>query len=93
MHAYIHIHMGGCQNSGPFLDPYYNTAPKLEGTQPGAIMLTTTPIHIHIHIHINSEIYIHIEREREREREREKERERESETTNKEDVTVESTVP
>ena len=25
--------MGGCQNYGPFLDPYYNTAPNIEGTQ------------------------------------------------------------
>ena len=22
--------MGGCQSSGPFLDPYYNTAPNIE---------------------------------------------------------------
>ena len=22
-------HMGGCQNYGPFLDPYYNTAPNI----------------------------------------------------------------
>ena len=22
-------HMGGCQNDGPFLDPYYNTAPNI----------------------------------------------------------------
>ena len=29
--------MGGYQNYGPFLDPYYNT-----GTQKGTIMLTTT---------------------------------------------------
>ena len=23
----VHIYMGGCQNYGPFLGPYYNTAP------------------------------------------------------------------
>ena len=22
-------HMGGCQNHGPFLDPYYNAAPDI----------------------------------------------------------------
>ena len=27
--------MGGCENYGPFLDPYYNTAPNTEGTQKG----------------------------------------------------------
>ena len=36
------IHMGGCQHYGPFLDPYYNTAPNISGTQKGAIILTTT---------------------------------------------------
>ena len=39
--------MGGCQNYGPygpFLDPYYNTAPNISGTQKGAIILTTTRI-------------------------------------------------
>ena len=25
--------MGGCQNYGPFLCPYYNTAPFIQGTQ------------------------------------------------------------
>ena len=37
-------HMGGCQNYGPFLDPYYNTAPNIQGTQKGTIILTTTHI-------------------------------------------------
>ena len=23
------MHMGGCQNYGPFWDPYYNTAPNI----------------------------------------------------------------
>ena len=23
------IHMGGCQNDGPFLGPHYNTAPNI----------------------------------------------------------------
>ena len=32
--------MGGYQNYGPFLGPYYNTAPIIYGTQKG----TTTPI-------------------------------------------------
>ena len=27
MYIYIHIYMGGCQNYGAFLGPYYNTAP------------------------------------------------------------------
>ena len=35
-------YMGGCQNYGPFLDPYYNTAPNIWGTQKGTIILTTT---------------------------------------------------
>ena len=34
--------MGGCQNYGPFLDPYYNTAPNIWGTQKRTIILTTT---------------------------------------------------
>ena len=25
----VHIYMGGCQNYGPFLGPYYNTAPTI----------------------------------------------------------------
>ena len=32
---YIYIYMGGCQNYGPFLDPYYITAPNILGTQRG----------------------------------------------------------
>ena len=36
--------MGGCQNYGPFLVPYYNTAPNILGTQKGTIILTTTQI-------------------------------------------------
>ena len=35
-------YMGGCQNYGPFLDPYYNTAPNIQGTQKGTIILTST---------------------------------------------------
>ena len=34
--------MGGCQNYGPFLGPYYNTAPIIWGTQKGTLILTTT---------------------------------------------------
>ena len=36
------VYMGGCQNYGPFLGPYYNTAPDISGTQKGTIILTTT---------------------------------------------------
>ena len=28
-----HIHMAGCQNYGPFLGPYCNTAPNISGTE------------------------------------------------------------
>ena len=42
---YIYIYMGGCQNYGPFVDPYYNTAPNIQGTQKGTIILTTTHIY------------------------------------------------
>ena len=34
--------MGGYQNYGPFWGPYYNTAPNVQGTQKGAMILTTT---------------------------------------------------
>ena len=33
--------MGSCQNYGPFLDPYYNTAPNKYGTLRGTIILIT----------------------------------------------------
>ena len=36
--------MGGCQNYGPFLDPNYNTAPKIWGTQKGTIILISPHI-------------------------------------------------
>ena len=36
--------MDGCQNYSPFLDPYYNAAPNIQGTQKGTIILTTTQI-------------------------------------------------
>ena len=29
LYIYIQNHMGGCQNYGPFLGPYYNTAPNI----------------------------------------------------------------
>ena len=29
LYAYAILYMGGCQNDGPFLDPYYNTAPNI----------------------------------------------------------------
>ena len=30
---------------GPFLSPDFNTAPKIEGTQKGTLILTTTHVH------------------------------------------------
>ena len=41
-------YMGGCQNYGPFLGlgPYYNTAPKIQGTQKGTLILTTTHMYL-----------------------------------------------
>ena len=36
--------MGGCQKFGLFLDPYYNTAPNIQGTPKGNIILPTTHI-------------------------------------------------
>ena len=33
--------MGGCQYYGPLLGPYYNTAPNIQGTQKGTLILTT----------------------------------------------------
>ena len=29
IYMYIHIHVVGCQNDGPFLGPYYSTAPNI----------------------------------------------------------------
>ena len=37
-------YMGGSQNDGLFLGPYYNTASYICGTQIGTIILTTTHI-------------------------------------------------
>ena len=34
---------GGCQNHGPFLDPYYETAPNIQATEKRTIILTTSP--------------------------------------------------
>ena len=50
INVYIYIYMGGCQNYGPFLDPYYSTAPNIQGTPKGIVIY----------------IYIYMERERER---------------------------
>ena len=36
------LYMGSCQNYGPFLGLYYNTAPIIYGTQKGTLILTTT---------------------------------------------------
>ena len=38
--------MGGCQSYGPFLDPYYNTAANIQGTQKGTKILTTTHMNL-----------------------------------------------
>ena len=48
--GYIGIigYMGGCQNYGFFLGPYYNTARSIKGTQEGTIILTTTHMGIGI---------------------------------------------
>ena len=37
------LHVGGCQNYA-ILEPYYNTAPNIYGTQKGTRILTTTHI-------------------------------------------------
>ena len=42
----VRSYVGGCQNYGPFLGPYYNTAPNIWGTQKGTIILQP-PISIH----------------------------------------------
>ena len=44
----LYIYMGGCQNYGPFLGPYYNTAPMNQGTQKGTLILTSTHIYMFI---------------------------------------------
>ena len=38
------LHLGGCQNYGPFLGPYYNMALIIYGTQKGTLILTTTHV-------------------------------------------------
>ena len=40
--------LGGCQNDGPFLDPFSNTAPNIQGTPKGIIILTATHIALKI---------------------------------------------
>ena len=37
-------HIGGCQNYGPILEPYYNTAPNICCTQNGTKILITAYI-------------------------------------------------
>ena len=39
-------YVGGCQDYGPFLDPCFNTAPNIKGTQKGTRILTTAHISI-----------------------------------------------
>ena len=46
METTIMGYMGGCQNYGPFLDPYYNKAPNISGTQEGTIILATTHMNV-----------------------------------------------
>ena len=48
--------MGGCQNYGPFLDPYYNTAPNIEGTQKGTIKNNRKPYTLNPKNHINMKL-------------------------------------
>ena len=43
--------MGGCQNYGPSLDPYYYTSPNIWGTQKGTILLTTTHMMTVLHFY------------------------------------------
>ena len=38
----VSINMGNSQNYGPLLEPCFNTAPSIQGTQKGIIILTTT---------------------------------------------------
>ena len=40
--------LGGCQNYGPLLAPFYSTAPNIQGTQKGTIVLTTTLFIFHM---------------------------------------------
>ena len=41
------LKVGGCQNYGAFLGPYYNTALIIWGTQQGTLILTTTHVEAH----------------------------------------------
>ena len=40
--------MAGCQNYGPFLGPYCNAAPSIQGTQKGTTILTTTHVFVEL---------------------------------------------
>ena len=40
------VYVGGCQNYGPFLAPYYNTASSIYGTQKETIILVTALVHV-----------------------------------------------
>ena len=39
---YSGAYMGACQNCGPFLGPYNNKVPNIQGTQTETILVTTT---------------------------------------------------
>ena len=43
-YSIIYIYVGGYQSYDPFLVPYYNTAPNIQGTQKRTIILTTSHI-------------------------------------------------
>ena len=43
---YPSVYVGGCQNYCLVFGPSYNTAPSIEGTPKGTIILTTTHIHV-----------------------------------------------
>ena len=51
-------YMGGCQNYGPFLGPYYNTAPIFRVPQKGTLIWTTTHMHYHYGIRYQKTIPI-----------------------------------
>ena len=38
------VDVGGCQKYRPSLGPYYDTAPNIQGTQKGTIILTATHV-------------------------------------------------
>ena len=47
-HPWMDIHMGGCQNYGPFLGTLNIRGRIIIGIQKGTMILTTTHIYMHI---------------------------------------------